>query len=726
MKKNDQIFNTFDQLGPSEEEKEQVLQTVLTNPAKKPKSRRAILTRRFALSFSALAVATACFFTFVGSPIQLIVGRDGGIVSDGQRISGRRIDRTVVQTELEGAETLPAVGNRATLLRLLKDRGAIYEESLAERFGFKNSRGVDLELSEMTNDAAMPAPQSAPEAPGGGADDGTLYSNLSGDPDIFSETNEQVEGVSEGDVVKTDGKYLYSLRDNILRIIAVDKGDMEVVGTISFTDAWGAEFYLLGDTIAVISQKQIYDPPAASARIEPYYWDYWNYRNVTVLNVYDITDRTDPKEARRVEMDGWNVSSRVVGRTVYLVTNKHVHAPAGRADTSVIMPHCFDTLDGREEARVLDYDDIYYIPGTLDASYLMIGAVDLDKSDPFEPQAYLGAGSTLYMSRNAIYVAQQRWVYEEIDGTGGDAVDRWAGGWWGGSKCYTDILRFAVSGTEIAYTGTAEAEGWMINQYSMDEHDGFFRVATTQWGIGTAVTVFDGKMEQTGRTPWLEPNEQMQSMRFMGNMGYVVTFENTDPLFTIDLSNPYDPRVLGELKIPGFSQYLHPVGPGLLMGIGRDTDEIYDDFGNVVGFTDTGLKISLFDVSNPRDPKEVNVLRLGNGWAEVGHNPRALMCDPARGLYGFTMDRWGYTDENRWDSYWNSFSAVLVKVENGKLSLEKEIDAGRDFYYGWGSRLAFIGNTLYFIHGQGVWAYDYTTYEQIGGLTWEIKPDHWR
>jgi len=205
----------------------------------------------------------------------------------------------------------------------------------------------------------------------------------------------------------------------------------------------------------------------------------------------------------------------------------------------------------------------------------------------------------------------------------------------------------------------------------------------------------------------------MQSMRFMGDMGYVVTFENVDPLFTIDLSDPYDPVMLGELKIPGFSQYLHPVGDGLLLGIGRDTQEIYtrDSRGveTVIGFRDIGMKVSLFDVSNPYDPLEIDVLTLGEGWTEVSHNPRALMCDARKNLYGFTVERWN----NRG---FGSAEALLLRVENNRITIAADlnVDAGFTSY---GSRLCFIGDMLYLVHNAGVTAFDYNSFAKIGSIT---------
>jgi len=221
-------------------------------------------------------------------------------------------------------------------------------------------------------------------------------------------------------------------------------------------------------------------------------------------------------------------------------------------------------------------------------------------------------------------------------------------------------------------------------------------------------------METVGRTEPLAPGEQMQSMRFMREMGYIVTFENVDPLFTIDLSDPYDPKMLGELKIPGFSQYLHPVGDGLLLGIGRDTQEIYtrDSKGEetVIGFRDVGMKVSLFDVSDPLHPIEVDVLLLGEGWAEVSHNPRALMCDASRGLYGFMTEGWSRQRGN-----WHS-EAIIIKIEGGRLSIAATLTPG-PHTSAYGSRLIFIGDFLYLVHNYGVTVFDYGSFERLGSVS---------
>ncbi|MDR0324543.1 MAG: beta-propeller domain-containing protein [Oscillospiraceae bacterium] len=667
------------------------------------------IAKRILLSSIALMVAAAFVVTMIsvitGETAALSNVRPGAnsgepfkqpnsVTSDGKVYPFKQIDAVTLEETIP-KESLPAVGDMQTLLKLLKERGAFYDGSAYGSGGARN----------WFSDAPVPS-EMVQEEMDAGAGMASDAESEAGKNASHSETNEQVAGVNEGDVVKTDGKYIYALSGNELRITEANGAEMRAVSRIEFQDIWGAEFYLIGDKLAVIGQEHIpMDIMPVTSKVDGEAPDIaWWYpsRSATVLLVYDIADRANPYETRRVSMEGWNVSTRVIGDTVYLVTNKHVWVPYDNADSEIILPCARDTAEG-EAFEPLGLDRIFYVPGTDDSSYLLVGAVNINSDELFQPTAYLGAGSMVYMSRGALYVTKMRWV-EASDDTGRLV--------WGGRQM-TDILRFAIDGTDVYYAGMGTVDGTPINQYSMDEYNGFFRIATTDWQKGTLVVVLDGNMNIAGRTEYLAPGEWMQSMRFMGDMGYVVTFENVDPLFTIDLKDPYNPKVLGELKIPGFSQYLHPVGGGLLMGIGRDTQELFtrDANGNetVVGFRDVGMKVSLFDVSNPYDPKEVDVLHLGEGWAEVSHNPRALMVDASRNLYGFTIDRW---TQNR-----QGPSALILRVEGNRLSIAADLSMGEKFYT-WNSRLLFIGDTLYLSHEQGIRAYDYYTFAESGMLAY--------
>ena len=649
------------------------------------------------------------------------------IKSDGLSYPVSTIQVIPIVTDVEEESLLPVVGDRETLLKLLLDRGMLYDGSSQDFYNARNYDWDDMVVFDVPapspSSAPMSSPSSASAPPPSGASEPEMASAEVADSDsgvTYSQTNEQVAGVSEGDIVKTDGQYIYAMSasDNALRIIRADGSKMDVVSTIRYGDVYDSEFYLIGnDRLAIVGHQYIpmtmlpapYEDveyqSAGDDVIAPYYYD-WSSHDFTALLIYDIADRTEPTEIRRISMDGWDVTTRVVGDIIYLVTNKNMWPIVyERADSQSILPYCLDTTTG-EEYEPFAYDRIYYIPDADDYSYMLIGAVDVYTDDPFEPTAYLGAGSNLYMSQNAMYIT--KWRYGETSFDSNIQTDSrrvW--------RDMTDILRFSINGTSVAYTGMGTVEGTPINQYSMDEYDGYFRIATTDWSAGTYVTVLDAsEMQTVGRTEPLAPGEYMRSTRFMGDIGYVVTFQNTDPLFTIDLSDPYNPIMLGELKIPGFSQYLHPIGDSLMLGIGRDTQEIYSRNSNgketVIGFSDVGMKVSLFDVSDPFDPKEIDVLALGEGWAEVTENPRALMCDDSRNIYGFLLENWS---NNKWPT-----QALLLSVANRRLSIATSLTTG-EYAYMYESRLCFIGNTLYLVHGNGVDAYDYNSYEKMSGIT---------
>jgi uncharacterized secreted protein with C-terminal beta-propeller domain len=207
-------------------------------------------------------------------------------------------------------------------------------------------------------------------------------------------------------------------------------------------------------------------------------------------------------------------------------------------------------------------------------------------------------------------------------------------------------------------------------------------------------------------------------------MAYVVTFLQVDPLFCVDLSDPRDPKVLGELKIPGFSSYLHPLGDGLMIGFGRNVLETFiekpDGSREVVGTIDYGAKISLFDLNDPFNPLEIDVMNLErNSWSMAFNNPRAIMVDRERRIFGFAFENWSMMDNE------GRYGVRLIGVQGRRLvdlaTLREDANSGgydgKYYYYPGDSRLCYIGNTLYTITGGTVTAYDYTTFARLAQLT---------
>jgi uncharacterized secreted protein with C-terminal beta-propeller domain len=563
-----------------------------------------------------------------------------------------------------------------------------------------------LEIAEQSWDDGNALPMPAAEPAMGRAASNDMDASFSGGGN-FSQTNTQVSGIDEGDILKTDGEYIYFLSRNYparVRIVRADGAELRQVSSITLPDTIHiSEMYVSGDTMVLVASEYL----VPTARIvfepeydEPVYDDYTpgihassriypvppigdigiSGRQMTSFMIYDISDRANPVPRRTVSAEGHALATRLSGDVLVFVTNQW------HFNRMPVMPFIRDTAED-DELREMPLTSIGILCNQ-NNSEVFYGAFDINGNEPAVIKSVIGSGSTFYMDAGAFYLSQSNW---HDDGS------------------FVSIHKFAVSGTDINYVATGRAEGWLLNQYSMDAHNGFFRAATTA-PAGSYVSIFDGQMNMVGRTEPMAEGELIYSVRFMGDMGYVVTFLDVDPLFTIDLSDPSSPRILGELKIPGFSQHLQPVGDGLLVGIGRHTQETFtrDEHGveTVVGHIDRGLKISLFDVSDPFDPLEIDVMLLGEGWTEVSHNPRAMMVDYGRNRFAFTIDSWN--NEHR-------TQGLVFAVENGQLRELAKLPSGNKD--SWSSRFCFIGDTLYWAADREITAYDYTSFTLLRTLS---------
>ncbi len=284
-----------------------------------------------------------------------------------------------------------------------------------------------------------------------------------------------------------------------------------------------------------------------------------------------------------------------------------------------------------------------------------------------------------------------------------------------------------MDGAGLALAASGEIDGRLLGQDSMDEYDGHLRIAATSYNKDNeevnGVYVLNDDMSLAGAVTGLAEGETIQSVRFSGETGYVVTYEQTDPLFVLDLSDPAAPAVAGELKIPGFSQYLHDFGDGLLVGVGRNTVSYYtrdeDGVETVEGVMDKGMKVSVFDVSDPQQPREVTTLKLGTNssiWSEASSNPRCIMVDAARGVMAFPVSDYSgaLTVDSGKGSGFNG--CVVLDVSRSEVSLRAALGDGMDKYYGGNQRMAYIGDTLYRFAGASLTAYDYGTCAELSSL----------
>jgi uncharacterized secreted protein with C-terminal beta-propeller domain len=523
----------------------------------------------------------------------------------------------------------------------------------------------------------------------------------------FSGTNIQVEGVDEADIVKSDGEYIYLAIDNrliIARAYPAEEArilcELEIEGNIE-------GLFINGDRLAVLEGN---GPVYGIWREE-----ILSYRDgvKTSVKVYDATDRETPVLQRELSIDGYYVSSRMIGEYVYLVAS----GSAWIGDDNTGLPRIY----GDNGTVEIQPAGIWH-SATPDNGYgfttiMSVNMVNDDEEATHET-LLLGGASTIYVSPSNIYVTFTDWS--------------------GGSE-RTSIHRIHIDGGRIEYHATGQVPGRLLSQFSMDEQGEYFRVAATTgnvWGGDTRSTnnvyVLDQKLDIFGRLENMAPGEQIYSARFMGSRCYLVTFKKIDPLFVIDLTNPGEPKVLGELKITGYSDYLHPYDENHVIGIGKEA--VAAEEGDFAWYQ--GVKISLFDVSDVANPKEIAKYEIGERGTDspVLYDHKAFLFDRSRNLlvlpvneaeidpsaYPGGVPSWAYGE-----SVWQGAYVFDISLERG-LELKGKIthcsgsESQKAWYYGSSScsieRSLYIGDVLYTISDQKIKMNDLETLARIGEI----------
>ncbi|MGQ9680269.1 MAG: beta-propeller domain-containing protein [Candidatus Bathyarchaeia archaeon] len=403
----------------------------------------------------------------------------------------------------------------------------------------------------------------------------------------FSGTNIQVEGVDEADLVKTDGRYIYlAIRDSIVIVQAYPPLKAKIDSIIPLNGSAG-DILINGDKLAAL----IFPKEAVLLQIGMKPLPRIFYEPSVKIKIFDISNRSLPKFERDIEFDGSYVASRMIGDYIYLISNMPVFSNT----TYVKLPEI--KTSGLTVA--IPASNIYYINSTDDAyNYVNIFAVDIkDSRKPISHETILaGAANDIYVSKNSIYITIPKFKPNSS---------------WSEE---TAILKFEIGGGKIRFAADGVVSGWLLNQFSMDENQGYLRVATTmgnQWfrtGLKNNLYVLDSGLKIVGRLEDLAPGEEIYAARFIGSRCYLVTFKKVDPLFVIDVSDPSNLAVLGKLKIPGYSDYLHPYDETHLIGLGKEAVE--SESGDFAWYQ--GVKISLFDVSDVLKPREISKYEIGD------------------------------------------------------------------------------------------------------------------
>lgn len=439
----------------------------------------------------------------------------------------------------------------------------------------------------------------------------------------FSGTNVQVAGVDEADVVKTDGEYLYFVQDDAVLIIkAYPETDLAVTAKISFDSGFRPqEVFVEAGYLAVLGTAWNAGGGALDNKTG-LAMPVWQSSTVKAL-VYDLSDKTKPALVRQVQVDGYYLSSRKIAGTVFLIARKYPQCYALMAGSDAssripanadgLVPQVLDSATGTAPQDI-DLDNVFYFPKFNEPDYVVVASFDMTQAQkPADIKAYLGAGETVYASTGSLYIAASQFAYNEK----GDVPF---------SK--TALFKFTLADGIAAPGARGEVPGTLLNQFSLDEHDGFLRVATTSTRSNN-VYVLNADMRVVGKLEGIAPDERIYSTRFVGERCYMVTFKQVDPLFVIGFSSPYNPVVLGSLEMPGFSSYLHPFDDTHLLGFGMNADAD----GRV-----QGMKIALYDVADVKNPVQLHATNLGD-WSgsEVLHDHKALLFDREKGLLAFPV-----------------------------------------------------------------------------------------
>lgn len=519
----------------------------------------------------------------------------------------------------------------------------------------------------------------------------------------FGSTNVQTAGVDEGDIVKNDGRYLYQIvsvecddtEKTAIQIVDTQDGLKELARVADFDSV--DEFYVWEDVLVVIESKYLdYDINTGTYSAVDCYYDVYSYQNCYhQISFYDLTDRSQPEKLKTFTLQGMYSSSRIADGYFYGFSRYYASAGEGESDYDAYIPN----LDGMR----LPADNIFLPEDGNGTSYLVIVSIDLrDPADFVQTMGIISESDMYYVSGSSIYVTDATGIENET-------------GW---TSPKTKLFRFSYGNGVFELQAEGEIKGSLNDTFSMDEYDGYLRVVTTVneynleiWKddrtgeiIGSeivenqqsnALYILDKDLNLAGQIEGLAENEQIYSARFMGKTGYFVTFRQTDPLFTVDLSNPADPKVLSELKVSGFSEYLHIYGDGRLFGLGMEADE-------TTGWQE-GIKLSMFDISDSVDVQEITRLHLEEYYySEALYNHHAILINPEKNLIGFEAE--GSDEEDYWIEY------LVFSYENDtfteKLKLDITNEGGR--YYS--TRGTFIGDTFYLLRGNGtVESYDLNT-----------------
>lgn len=581
------------------------------------------------------------------------------------------------QTAGEAGETEEAehvdVASLGTMYHPASDYKEVYQTLLKGYQQNKQQNWIEEETSAETSTAASGAMNSGSDkyyysdgAEYGSADVDLLEGSKEGGKD-YSTTNLQMEGVDESDIAKIDGSYIYTVEDKYIVITDIRDGKLKEVTRFLPKDCGASdrvmEIYVDGDQLILV--VQCYE---TSLEEDSAFCYEMNGKNTTQIQVYSIVDRKNPEFEGRLIQDGYYNTSRKIGDVVYLFTQYNMTSDVvgyvEKEYTSVI-----PKVNGEKVAA-----SEIYLPESSGESGILVSSLDVNKPDKvLDSKLVISGYAQTYISKDALYLYE-----EDYDGA-----------------MITNIAKFVLDEGRISGVAAAAVRGYVRDTFAINASDGYLRVLTTDYSTEdevNALYILDENMKLTGQLTGIAPGEEIYAARFMGNTGYFVTYRNTDPLFTVDLSDPAKPEIIGELKVTGFSEYLHFWDDTHLLGIGYESDE---NTGNI-----ENIKLSMFNIENPGEVTEEAKLVLKDvDYSEALYDYKSVIISKDKNLIGLVCE--DYSGSRTKQTY------QIYSYENGTFKKQAEIPGINGANYE-NVRGMYSGNVFYLWINDNIASYDMT------------------
>ncbi|RJQ41308.1 MAG: hypothetical protein C4555_00225 [Dehalococcoidia bacterium] len=575
----------------------------------------------------------------------------------------------------------------------------------------------------------------------------------------YSDTNVQVAGVDEADIIKTDGKYVYAMAHNSLYIAqAYPAESARIIAHVTIPEFNPQEFFIDGDRLMMfgstyyssndpLAPEQSVDSAIAEPGIAERGFGTMPYPvqgNLVSIKIYDIKDRSNPKLLRSVDIEGNYLTSRKIGSDVYFVVNSFPSFTLSDPSAIDIIPGYRETVGNAKPSSdlkpIANYSEIGYILPRQAGNFITVASLSMaDEAGTMGKTVVVGSGENVYASLANLYIAQTSWpAYSNIGQPVADEVQS------------TVITKFTLSGSTVTYAATGKVKGHILNQFAMDEYDGYFRIATTISGYvdnrdtsTNNVYVLDNALEATGSLEDVAPGESIYAVRFMGKRAYLVTFLHIDPLFVIDLSQPSAPQILGKLKIPGYSDYLQPYDETHLIGIGKEVDASIDadliHTENAIYYTAIqGVKLALYDVSDVANPIEVYKEVIGDRGTEslAAQNHKAFLFDKEKGIVVIPVTvaqlQPGQPNNSQGEYVFQGAYVYNMTLEDGfnlrgkvtHYDTNEAFQKSGEYFYGGQSditRSIYIGNVLYTLSESRLQLNDLTSMVTLRVLPFDMQ-----